>query len=52
MVVLGILLGLLVTPFFIIFAVLYTLFWLVMELLDCCGCSNCDCFSMSLNEYY
>ena len=47
MVILGILLGLLLTPMFIVAGVLWTLFWIVMELLDLCGCGECDCFSMS-----
>ena len=46
MVVLGFILGLLFTPFFIVFAVLYTLGWLIYEALNLCGCATCDCFSV------
>ena len=52
LVALGILLGLILTPFFIVFAVLYTLFWLLMELLDLCGCQDCNCMEVSHHEYF
>ena len=45
--ILGFLLGLLFTPIFIAGAVLWTLFWVVMEIGDLCGCQDCDCFSMN-----
>ena len=49
---LGFLLGLLVTPLFIAAGTLWTIFWLIMELLDLCGCNDCDCFSMNPGGNY
>lgn len=49
---LGFLLGLLVTPLFIAAGTLWTIFWFIMELLDLCGCTDCDCFSMNPGGNY
>ena len=52
LILLGIFLGLLATPLFVAFGVIYTLFWLVMEILDWCGCPDCDCCTMAPPDYY
>ena len=54
LILIGILLGLILTPVFIVFAVFYTLFLGIMELLDCCGCPDCDCTGMGHHDqaYY
>mmetsp|Transcript_9243 Transcript_9243/g.10899 ORF Transcript_9243/g.10899 Transcript_9243/m.10899 type:complete len:88 (+) Transcript_9243:963-1226(+) len=52
LILVGILLGLMLIPLFIVAAVLWTLFALVMELLDLCGCAECDCFSFTAGGNY
>ena len=42
----GVVLGALLTPFFIVVAVLYTLCFLVLKALELCGCDDCECCSL------